>query len=96
MHGDGGVDQVTPQASEPREGSIFVGAGEAGVSDDVRDQDRRELSGLAHSSGGFCEAFTPRIGLQSSPFAATSAYPDEVGWSWFSIDLLGEQAFHIG
>ena len=48
MGGDGGVDEVAAQTPKPRERAIFVGAGEPAVSDDVRDQDRREFAGLAH------------------------------------------------
>ena len=45
--GDGGVDEVAPQTPQARKGPILVGAGEAGISDDVSDQDRRQLPGLA-------------------------------------------------
>ena len=48
MGGDGGVDEIAAQAPEPRERPLLVGAGEAAVADDVSDQDRRELAGLAH------------------------------------------------
>ena len=51
MHGDGRVDQVAAKRPEPRENAIFVRAGEPAVADDVGDQDRRELAGLAHDSG---------------------------------------------
>ena len=48
MHGDGGVDQIAAQPPEAREGAILVGAREPAVADHVGDQDRRDLSGLAH------------------------------------------------
>ncbi len=48
MSGDGGVDQVAAQAPEPRERPVFVGAGETAISDDISNQDSRELPGLAH------------------------------------------------
>ena len=48
MSGDGGVDQVAAQTPETRKGPILVGAREAAVADDIGDQDRRELPGLAH------------------------------------------------
>ena len=51
MHRDGRVDQIAAEGSEPREDAILVRAGEPAVADDVGHQDRRELSGLAHSSG---------------------------------------------
>ena len=49
MHGDGRVDQVAAQRPEPRQRAILVRAGEPAVTDDIRDQDRRDLPGLAHS-----------------------------------------------
>ena len=48
MGGDRRVDEVAAQAPQTRERSLLVGAGEPAVADDVRDQDRRELPGLAH------------------------------------------------
>jgi len=49
MGGDGGIDQVAAKA--PRKRAILVGAGEPAVSDDIGDQDRGDLPGLAHGSG---------------------------------------------
>ena len=51
MRGDGGVDEVAAQPSQTRQGAILVRAREPAVADDIRDQDRRDLPGLAHSSG---------------------------------------------
>ena len=51
MHGNGGVDQVAAQRPKPRQSAIFVRAGEPAVADDIRDQDRGDFPGLAHSSG---------------------------------------------
>ena len=48
MGGDGGVDKVAAQAAQARERAILVGARKPRVADDIRNQDRRELSGLAH------------------------------------------------
>jgi hypothetical protein len=48
MGGDGGVDQVAAQRPEPRECSLLVDAGQPAVADDIGDQNRRELPGLAH------------------------------------------------
>ena len=48
--GDDGIDEVAAKGSKAREDTVLVGAGEPAVADDVRDQDRRELSGLAHCS----------------------------------------------
>ena len=41
VHGDRGVDQIAAQRPQPRQGSIFVRAGEPAVADHVGDQDRR-------------------------------------------------------
>ena len=48
MHGDGRVDQVAAQAPKARERAILVRAREPAVADDIGDQDRRDLPGLAH------------------------------------------------
>ena len=48
MGDDGGVDEVATEAPNPRERSFLIRASEPAVSDDVRDQDRRELSDLGH------------------------------------------------
>ena len=48
VDGDGGIDQVAAQGSEPRESAILVSPGESAEADDVRRQDRRKLSSFAH------------------------------------------------
>ena len=48
MSGDRRVDEIAAQPSEARKGPILVGTGEPAITDDIRNQDRRELSGLAH------------------------------------------------
>ena len=50
MRGDGRVDQVAAERPKPRKRAVLVRAGEPAVADDIGDQDRRELSGLAHSA----------------------------------------------
>ena len=50
MHGDGRIDQIAAQRPQPRQGAILVRAGEPAVADHIRDQDRRNFSGLAHSA----------------------------------------------
>ena len=47
MHGDGRVDEVAAQRPEPRQNAILVRSREPAVADDIRDQDRRDLPGLA-------------------------------------------------
>ena len=51
MGGDGGVDQVAPQAPKARERAILVRSREPAVADHIGDQDRRNFPGLAHCSG---------------------------------------------
>ena len=50
VHGDGGIDQVAAQRPQPRQNSVFVGAGEPRIADHIGHQDRREFSGLAHGA----------------------------------------------
>ena len=50
MGGDGRVDQIAFEGPKTREGSVLVGAGEPAVTNDIRDQDRRELPGLRHGA----------------------------------------------
>ena len=52
MHRDDGVDEIAAERPQARKDTILVRACEPAVSDDVRDQDRRELSGLAHCAPG--------------------------------------------
>jgi hypothetical protein len=48
MGSDGGFDQIAAQTPEPRQGAILVRSREPAVADDIRDQNRRDLPGLAH------------------------------------------------
>jgi hypothetical protein len=48
MGGNCGVDEVAAEAPKTRKRSIFVGPSEPRIADDIRDHNRRELSGLAH------------------------------------------------
>src|SRR5260370_27745044 len=50
MRVDGGIDQVAPQAAEPRQSAILVGPGEAAIADDVRDQDRCDFPRSRHGA----------------------------------------------
>ena len=50
MNGDDGVDEIAAKGSQARKDAVLVRAREPAVSDDVRDQDRRELSSLAHGA----------------------------------------------
>jgi hypothetical protein len=50
VRGNGGVDQVAPEPPKARERAILVRSGQPAVADDIGDQDRRYLSGLAHGA----------------------------------------------
>jgi hypothetical protein len=66
MHRDDGVDEIAAKRSQPRKDTILVRAGEPAISDNVRDQDRRELSGLAHcvppAIGKLAQTIKPFLG----------------------------------
>src|ERR1700679_3910547 len=48
MDGDGGIDQLRAQRSQPRQSSVLVRAREPAVADDVRHQDRSNLPDFGH------------------------------------------------
>ena len=48
MSGDGRIDEVAAEPPQARKGPVLVGADEPAVTNDIRNQDRRELPGLAH------------------------------------------------
>jgi TolB-like protein len=50
MRGYCRVDEVAAKTPKTRKGSVLVGVGEPAISDDISNQDRRELPGLAHCS----------------------------------------------
>ncbi len=50
LAGDGGVDEVGAQRTQPRERAILVGARHPAEADDVGGQDRRDFPGLGHVS----------------------------------------------
>ena len=43
VHGDGGINQIAAQSSEPRQGAILVSAGQTAETDDVGSEDRGEF-----------------------------------------------------
>ena len=47
MQRDGRIDEIAAQSAQPRERALLIGAGEPAIADDIRNQDRRELSGVA-------------------------------------------------
>ena len=48
MGGDRRIDQSAPKPTQARQRAILVRPRELAASDDIRRQDRRELSGRAH------------------------------------------------
>ena len=66
MNGDDGVDEIAAKGSQAREDAILVRASEPAIADDVRDQDRRELPGLAHCAspvaGRLAQTIKPFLG----------------------------------
>ena len=50
LRGDGGAYQIVAQAPEARECALLVGAGKPAVADNVRNQDRRDLSRFRHGA----------------------------------------------
>jgi len=50
VHGDGGIDEIAAQSSEPRQGAILVRTGKATETDHIGGQDRREFPFFRHWS----------------------------------------------
>jgi hypothetical protein len=48
MHRDGRINEVASKRPQPSQNPVLVGASKPAIADDIRNQDRRELSGLAH------------------------------------------------
>jgi hypothetical protein len=65
MDGDDGVDEIAAQGPQARKDSILVRASEPAISDDIRDQDRRELPGFTHCAppvaGRLALTFNPHL-----------------------------------
>jgi hypothetical protein len=67
MHRNGGIDQVAPKRTQPRQNPVLVGSGKPRIADDIGYQDCREFPGLAHGAseaGGFAR----RSGLSMAVF----------------------------
>ena len=54
--GDGGIDQVAAEASQPRQGAILVRSGEPAVAYDIRDQDHRNFPRFRHDASSSRDA----------------------------------------
>jgi hypothetical protein len=50
MEGDGRIDQVAAKRPEPSQDAILVRSREPAVTDNIRNQNRRNLPGLAHGA----------------------------------------------
>ena len=48
MHRDDGVDEIAAKGPQARKDAILVRSREPAIADDIRNQNRRELPGLAH------------------------------------------------
>jgi hypothetical protein len=62
----GRVDEVGTQRPQPRERPLLIDAGEPTVADDIRSQNSRELSGLAHLPK--CEELLCQSRLKECPY----------------------------
>lgn len=83
MHGDGRVEQIAAQRPQPRKGALLVRAGEAGETDDVGDEDRREFPALSYvefpKQDGLAVCRDRRIGKEYSPDPAMHSEPRKAG-----------------
>jgi hypothetical protein len=61
VHGDGRIDQVAAKGPQARQNAILVGSGEPRVADDIRHQNCRKLSGLAHRTSPFVRMLALRV-----------------------------------
>jgi hypothetical protein len=50
MRGHRRIDQIAAQRAQPRQRSLLVGAGEPAITDDIGDQDRRDLPRFRHGA----------------------------------------------
>ncbi len=50
MDSDGRVDQIAAERPQPRQNAVLVRSGEPAVADNIGDQDRSDLAGLAHGA----------------------------------------------
>ena len=50
VHGDCGINQIAAQRAQSGQSTIFVRARKPAIADDVRNQDRSDLPGLAHGA----------------------------------------------
>ena len=85
MHGDGRVDQVASQRSEPRQDAILVRAGKPGVADHVRAKNRREFACFGHRGLRRTQTSTNK----------TNAEPWRKGWrsrGWTGVSVIASEA----
>src|SRR5208282_4868885 len=65
MSGDGGIDEIAAEPAKTHKRPPFVGASEPGIADDIRDQNRRELSGFAHRAPPAARRLAQKLSTQS-------------------------------
>ena len=70
MRGDGGIDQIAPQPTQPRQRPLLVGASKLAVSGDIRRKNSCEFPGLGHGS--------PFTGRQTSTTDPSRAWTNKV------------------
>jgi hypothetical protein len=93
MSGDGRVDEVAAEPPQARKGPVLVGAGEPAVTNDIRNQDRRELPGLAH-----CAPPAPGTLAQTPAGVCRNAASFQAEGKTGGVDplLLQEKAHSLG
>jgi hypothetical protein len=67
MRVDGGINQIAPQPPEPRQRAILVRSRKTAVSDDIRDQNRRDFPGPRRPPHAPCR-LAQRPGQSRQPF----------------------------
>ncbi len=81
------LDEIAAQPPDARQRALLVSAGEAAKADNIRDQDRRKLSGLAHCippAAGHYHKCQPNTGIE--PFRSEPLTIGAVGtWPGLSI-----------
>jgi hypothetical protein len=66
MRGDRRINQIAAHPPQPRQSAILVGAGEPAVSDDIGDQDRRDLADFGHGAPSRVMQNSTRKGLSGA------------------------------
>jgi hypothetical protein len=79
MRGDRGIDEIAAQPPDTRKRALFVGAGEPAVTDNIGNQNSRELTGFAHCVALRLTTSTARASNhRKSPLSPGSPIPETV------------------